>query len=313
MRSRAFVCLSLALACGGDDDGRGSSGNATAVTTANNPLTGQPTTSGESTGELTSGETAGQGATTADPDSSPPGGTSTGIITTFFTTGDADTFDSFDSFDTEDSAGPECDPTFKATIRDFREDHPDFEDYTGDSAFKGLVLAKLGPDKKPVHAAAGGTPQTTGPAEFAQWYNDVANVNIPFAIELALTEVSPGLFSYQNNAFYPIDNQGWDNEGNPHNYHFTTEIHLTFAYNGGEKFTFTGDDDLWLFINDTLAIDLGGTHPELSDTVDLDAQAATLGIVPGNSYAMDIFHAERHTDQSNFRIDTSIKCFYVPG
>ncbi len=313
MRSRAFVCLSLTLACGGDDDGRGDSGSVTAVTTANNPLTGQPTTSGESTSELTSGDTtAAQDATTADPDSTPPG-TSTGIITTYFTTGDVDTFDSFDSFDTEDTAGPECDQTFKATIRDFSVDHPDFEDYTGDTAFKGLVMATLGPDKKPVHAAPGGTAQTTGPAEFAQWYNDVANVNIPFAIELQLTEVSPGLFSYQNNAFYPIDNQGWDNEGNPHNYHFTTEIHLTFAYNGGEKFTFTGDDDLWLFINNNLAIDLGGTHPELSDTVDLDAQAATLGIVPGNSYAMDIFHAERHTDQSNFRIDTSIKCFYIPG
>jgi fibro-slime domain-containing protein len=67
-----------------------------------------------------------------------------------------------------------------------------------------------------------------------------------------------------------------------------------------------------MFINGKLALDLGGTHPELSETADLDALAPALGISPGNSYSMDIFHAERHTDQSNFRIDTSIQCFSVP-
>jgi fibro-slime domain-containing protein len=40
----------------------------------------------------------------------------------------------------------------------------------------------------------------------------------------------------------------------------------------------------------------------------LDAQAAELGIAAGGSYAMDIFHAERHTSSSNFRIETTIEC-----
>jgi fibro-slime domain-containing protein len=43
--------------------------------------------------------------------------------------------------------------------------------------------------------------------------------------------------------------------------------------------------------------------------IDFDAQAATLGITAGNSYPMDIFHAERQTAESNFRIQTNIKCF----
>ena len=131
--------------------------------------------------------------------------------------------------------------------------------------------------------------------------------------DLTLNEVMPGLFSFESDAFFPVDDQGWGNQGNPHNFHFTTEIHTTFNYQGGEVFTFIGDDDLWLFINGELAIDLGGVHPELTGTVDLDAAAAAIGITVGGTYAMDIFHAERHTVDSHFRIDTSIQCFIIPG
>ena len=125
---------------------------------------------------------------------------------------------------------------------------------------------------------------------------------------LTLTEQN-GSSVYDNSAFFPIDDMGFGNEGNPHNYHFTTELHATFDYQGGEVFTFTGDDDLWLFINDRLAIDLGGLHPEVSATIDLDQIADQLGIVVGGTYPMDIFHAERRTSESNFRIETTIECF----
>ncbi|MDC0718397.1 fibro-slime domain-containing protein [Nannocystis bainbridge] len=215
--------------------------------------------------------------------------------------------------DTTGFEPPQCDPVMKATVRDFRTSHPDFETFGGDAAYEGLVQQDLGPDSKPVYAHPGGTPQTTGPAEFAQWYNDTPDVNMAFEIDIPLTEVSPGQFTYQNNAFFPIDGQGWGDEGNPHNFHFTTEIHTEFTYQGGEVFTFTGDDDLWLFINGKLAIDLGGLHPQLTDTISLDENAGYLGITIGQNYTMDIFHAERHTTDSNFRIDTSIQCFVIPG
>jgi fibro-slime domain-containing protein len=50
-------------------------------------------------------------------------------------------------------------------------------------------------------------------------------------------------------------------------------------------------------------------HPPLEAALDFDVQAVTLGLVRGSTYAMDIFHAERHTFDSNFRIETSIECF----
>lgn len=208
------------------------------------------------------------------------------------------------------AGGDNCGSTLKGIVRDFSVSHPDFEDFLGED--KGIVQSLLGMDGKPVYAGNPTTPTTTGQANFDQWYRDVPGINIAIPYDITLIPVGDGVYTYDNSAFFPIDGQGFGDEGNVHNYHFTLELRTQFQYKGGEVFTFTGDDDLFTFINGRLAINLGGVHGAQSQTVDLDAMAAELGISVGNTYPLDFFFAERHTSESNFRIDTTIGCFSPP-
>jgi fibro-slime domain-containing protein len=195
---------------------------------------------------------------------------------------------------------------------------------------KGIVQNALGSDGKPVYANPGGTTRTTsGQANFDQWYRNVDGVNIPFVLGLHFVQngsvltfaASIGNTGVPDSYYFPLDGQGWNDQGvgpdgKLHNFAFTTEIHTAFLYNGGETFTFQGDDDVFVFINGRLVIDLGGIHTQETGTVDLDAQASALGISTGNVYELAIFNAERHTSQSNFRVDTTLaftNCGNVEG
>jgi fibro-slime domain-containing protein len=203
-------------------------------------------------------------------------------------------------------------PKLATTLRDFHRTHPDFErpDISGDASEIGIVAAVLGSDDTPTYAHAGSTLTVTGPETFAQWYHDVpgVNVSIPYDVQLQASTSKPGFFVYNSTDFFPLDGdpRGFGNEGFNHDFDFTLATKFTFRYMGGEVFRFTGDDDLWVFVNRHLAIDLGGLHQAKTGEVYLDQHAADFAISPGNTYELHLFFAERHVINSDFSVETTI-------
>jgi fibro-slime domain-containing protein len=137
----------------------------------------------------------------------------------------------------------------------------------------------------------------------------VSGVNQSKEYPIVLEKQTNGTYKYQNNNFFPINGQLFGNYSNNKNFHFTYELHTQFTYKGGETFIFSGDDDVWVYINGKKVIDLGGVHGSQTQNVNLDS----LGLTAGQSYDLDFFFAERHTTESNFTITTNIALEPAPS
>jgi fibro-slime domain-containing protein len=217
--------------------------------------------------------------------------------------------------------------------------HPDFENINASKL--GLVGAActktnqatcgvLGSNGKPTFVLTSSN-IINSPASFQQWYlDDPLNKGIDGSIRMTRQTTAGNPYVFDNTSFFPLDN---DPNGfgkylaTGHDFHFTTELDYFFQYNGGEELTFRGDDDVWVFINRKLAVDIGGVHGVQSGRVVLGDEDSTcsihagpnmapaactapingaadirFGLVKGGIYQISFFQAERHTSASNFRL-----------
>jgi fibro-slime domain-containing protein len=203
------------------------------------------------------------------------------------------------------AAGPASALSLSGTIRDFSDTHADMERGIG-GVQTGAVEAVLGADGNPVLTADFNNANYSTVANFAQWYSDVAGVNLASDFAIELTDMGGGMTGFSDTSFFPLDGQGFGNEGRAHNYHFTLELSGRVAFGSAEDiFSFTGDDDLWVFVDGKLALDLGGVHSAATRSFN-GADLMGLGLSAGTGYDLDIFFAERHTTQSKFSIMTSL-------
>ena len=121
-------------------------------------------------------------------------------------------------------------------------------------------------------------------------------------------------YHFFSDAYFPIDGMGFGNEGNAHNFHFCSHVHTAFAYHGAGTFSFTGDDDVWVFINNQLAVDLGGLHNPMTDTVDLTTFCPQGNcLADGNMYPLDVFHCERAPSGSPFQPAERTRLLCLPS
>ncbi len=220
-------------------------------------------------------------------------------------------------------------------LRDFRAEnrtggHPDFEAYLGNGD-PGIAEALLGSDGKPVHVAEN-MDLTSNVYEdgelvsedyFASWYRDHSSYNQTIIDTLTFTRQASGEYVFSDTSFFPLDDRGFGDQGNDHNFHFTSEVRYWFEYQGGETLEFVGDDDVWVYVNKRLAVDLGGVHSAQAGNVVLsnatgvgtvcerdpvgcdEPRTVNLGLDIGSVYEIVVFQAERHTVESNYRLTLS--------
>ncbi|MDG5815700.1 fibro-slime domain-containing protein [Chitinispirillales bacterium ANBcel5] len=163
--------------------------------------------------------------------------------------------------------------------------------------------------------------------------HDTSFKNVVVEDSLPFIHIGDGMYRFRDSTFFPLDDRGlaelrgcngWNHELENYwwntdsaaadenelwpidanrNFSFTMELHWTFVKEEGMQFRFEGDDDVFVFVDRRLVIELGGIHEAVADSFyvdDLDH------LEYGQEYDLHVFYAERHSSASTIWIETNL-------
>ncbi|MGL1904301.1 MAG: hypothetical protein OCC49_19360 [Fibrobacterales bacterium] len=173
-------------------------------------------------------------------------------------------------------------------------------------AVTGMVKKELGlnglPQLDSIHTDNDHLEEWWTEAEFNK-----VNTTIPFLY------VGNGTYQYWDNNFFPLDSpEATWKDPDTLNYYFAAHFQHTFLYDGtpNQLFEMGGEDDIFVYLNGTLVIELGGPQYGLLDTFSLSEEFQQLGIEVGDSITLDFFIAERKMLNSKAYMSITAPCFF---
>ena len=187
--------------------------------------------------------------------------------------------------------------------------------YTAQGVEEGTVDYYLGADGVPV-ANGGKLLANRGIAKMERWWTTMAEKSREHAGMLKLKyNAEEAEFSYVAEEFFPVDKLTFSDgdlvNADGHNHLFTMNVNVPFEVSarGNEGFEITADDDTYVYVNDRLALDMGGIHAKelgkflitregevhtgVGEGTDLAYSGITVG--KGEKAIIRIFHADRDT------------------
>lgn len=200
--------------------------------------------------------------------------------------------------------------TLTGTLRRF-ENHPNFgqgQPFNPQAQLTGIVSPTLtGSAPTPVFTEGSRTDAPlnfTTHADFNEWWTDgtdVQDFDITF-VDVGGTLTYNGAQATPGTQFFPYGNN---------QYLFTFQVSGLLSFEADDFFNVTSDDDVWVFVNNTLFLEMAGVRPPITGGFTA-ANLIAAGLMANTNYKFDIFFAERNVELSQLTVSTDMSIAPVP-